>query len=140
MIFIDPFLLKHSLILHIIFIEYLIDSIFITKEHLGKMFNFSLKIALFLLKTYSYRIVLVQIRDQGPKIDPCAKFSQIRQKIREVEFRSSTISKTAWWHQRNVYCFWKLLLQTAIMPSLVVIRPQIKEKQRWGHILFTKIA
>ena len=72
----------------------------------------------------------VQIRNQLLKIVPVPNFSQIGQKIRKLEFRPENCLMTS----ANFYGFGETLSQSTIMPSVVVIEPQIKEKQR-GDIL-----
>ena len=44
------------------------------KERLAKIYRFSRQMAFFSLRSYLYRSFLVQMPDQSPKIDPCAKF------------------------------------------------------------------
>ena len=57
------------------------------KEHLGRIFNFCLKNSPFLAQNVFISDFFVQIRDQGSEIGPVPNFSQIRQRIRELQFQ-----------------------------------------------------
>ena len=103
------------------------------KERLGKISSFSFKkMVFFSLKKYSYRIFLVQIWNQRTKIDPCAEFQPIWTKDKG----SSNFDLERYRHTYLIVMMSAKLLsilrdffQSTIMPRLVVLGPQIKEKQ-----------
>ena len=108
---------------------------------LGQKFQFFVKNGLFSFKTYLYRIFWLEFEISASELTSVPNFSLIGQKIRELEFWPRTIPKMAWWRHtyrlmmtsaKNFYGFWEILSKSTSMPSLVVIGPQIKEKER-GH-------
>ena len=75
------------------------------KERWAKIFRFLKEMAFSLHKSKLYRIFLVQIQSQHPKVDPSPKFYQIEQKIKDLEFRPQMIPKTARRRHRNFISF-----------------------------------
>ena len=64
---------------------------------IGQKCQFFLKNGIFLLQNILKSDFLAWIRNQRFRIDPCAKFSSIGQKIKEREFWPWMIPKIAWW-------------------------------------------
>ena len=89
-------------------------------------------------------VLFVEIRNQRSNLVPVPNFSQIGQKIREVEFRPEnclmtsyhviTMSVTLLWVWRDFVArpFYRLS-QSIILPRVVIIGSQIHEKQRGTH-------
>ena len=65
------------------------------KEHLAKIFRFSTEIAFFSLKSYLYRLLQFKLEISALKLTHDQSFSQIGQKMKELEFRPQMIPKIA---------------------------------------------
>ena len=105
---------------------------------LGKKFQFFVKNDLFLLQNVLILDFLAQIRNLRLKIDPCAKFQLHWAKDKGTRILTWNYTKnglmTSYLPPGNdvskiLYGFCEILAQSTIKPSLVVIGPQIKEKQ-----------
>ena len=106
----------------------------------AKISVFRKKMAFFFsFKTYLYR--MARIRNQRLRIDPCAKFQLHWTKDKGTWILTWNDTKNGLMTSylppsddvsKIFYGFWEIFSRSTTMPSLVVIRSQIKEKQR-GH-------
>ena len=116
------------------------------QEALGQKFKFFVKDGLFLLQNVFISDFLARIRNQHLRIDPCAKFQLHWTRNKGTRILTWNDTKNGLMMSylppsddvsKNFMAFEsQILSQSTIMPSLVVIGPQIKEKQRGGRSLY----
>ena len=102
---------------------------------LGQKFQFFVKNGIFLLQNVFISNFLARIRNQRLRISPRAKFQLNWTKDKGTRILTWNNTKNRLMTSAKFLWLLRVLSQSNIMPSLIVIEPQIKEKQRGAYIV-----